>query len=310
MMLSCPAFLSAQDFRPGYIVKNGGDTVKGFVVYRTDKKNIEGCTFKESRKGAANNYTASEIDGFGIIGDRVYQSIVMPQDAPAQGRVFAKVIVEGHLNLYQHQNFYLLKRKDSLITLPVPKNEIFGAPGELKTRKTKKFIGVLTYLMLDCPMNTNPLSYAEGPLSKLIYDYNKCTKLKPTTGNLRPMARVGLVLFTGYLNSALTYDAKQRVIPFKGNTVIGGAGIDLSSPRVFDKFFFTIDVWYSKNFYQGYYEGTIAGDPIKEDVFAEFTSLKIPFGIKYNFRNPGNTPYFRAGVFWSSTLNSSARTVQ
>ena len=78
VVMFIPTLLSAQDFRPGYIVKNSGDTVKGFAVYRIDKKNWEGCTFKESRKGAANNYAASDIEGFGIIGDRVYQSMVMP----------------------------------------------------------------------------------------------------------------------------------------------------------------------------------------------------------------------------------------
>jgi len=305
-----PELLSAQiDFRPGYVVKNGSDTVKGFVAYRTDKKNIEQCTFKESRKAKANDYTAADIAGFGIYGDRSYQSMIMPADAPAQGKVFAKIIVQGYLNLYEHKNFFLLKKKDSLFTLPVPKNEVYGPPGEQKTRKSNKFIGVLTYVMLDCPMNTKALSYSEGPLSEIVYNYNTCVKRGSNQRNQRPMAKVGLALFTGYVVSNLTYDF-NKVIPFKGNTVIGGAGIDLSSPRVYDKFFFSIEAWYSKNFYQGYYEGTYNGDPIKQDLFADFTNLKIPFGIKYNFKSPGNTPYFKTGVFWSSTISSSVRTVE
>lgn len=308
--MSCPSFLSAQiDFRPGYIVKKGGDTVKGFVAYRMDKKNMEGCSFRESHKGLVTDYIITDIDAFGIFGDKVYQSATLPRGAPTQGRVFIKVVVKGAVSLYKYKDFFLVKGKDSLTSLPIPKNRLYGAPGEQKLKMDKRYIGVLMYTMQDCKTNASKVAYAEGPLSQLVYDYNLCAKKGPTARSLRPMYNVGLTVFTGYVNSNLRYDFNY-VIPFKGNTVIGGVGIDLSSPRVFDKLLFSIEAWYSKSFYQGYYSGFLAGDPIKQDVFAEFTSLKIPFGIKYNFKSAGNTPYLKAGFFWSSTQRSSVRTVE
>ena len=310
IMLSYPSLLSAQiDFRPGYVVRNGGDTVKGFVAYRTNIKNVERCTFRESRKGAIINYTAADIDGFGIFGDRNYQSVDFPRGAPVKGRGFVKVVVRGSFNLYKAKNFYLVKGKDSLVVLPIPKDKMLDTLRDLLLKKDRRYIGVLIYMMQDCQIDVADLGYAEGPLSQLVYKYNQCLGKGPTTRSLLPMARVGFSVFAGYVHSNLNYDFNY-VIPFKGNNVIGGVGIDISSPRVFDKFYVSIEALYSQSLYQGYYEGISASYPVKYDVFAEFTSLKIPLGIKYNFRNAGNMPYLRIGLFWTFTQHSLVRTVE
>ncbi len=313
MLLICasvvlPSLLSAQDFRPGYIVKNNTDTIKGFVAYRGDAKNREGCTFKNSRKSASSNYTVADIDGFGIIGDRLYQAMQLPADAPVQEKVFVKVLVQGNINLYMFKDFFLVKRKDALTLLPIPKNKVLGEPDDLKLQEDKKYIGVLNHMMFDCRMNLDKTGYTEASLSQAVYKYNLCKNEEHTFRNPRPLGKVDFTMYAGYQNSSLTYDA-QRVIPFKGNTIVAGGGIDLYSPRIFDRLFFTIDLWYTKNFYQGYYEGVFTGDPIKEDVYAEFTSIKLPFGVKYNFRGPASTPYIRAGVFWTSVKYSKIRTI-
>jgi len=306
----CPALLFAQkDFRPGYIIKNNADTVKGFVAYQSGKKSIEGCVFREARKGATSTYAATEIQGYGILGDRLYQSIELPNESIKNKRVFAKILVQGDLTLYQYNEFFLVERNDTLTVLPKPKEEQVGPQNDLKMKRDSKYIGILNYMLLDCQMNANTASFSEGSLSKAVYKYNQCKKTDIAKQNLRPLAKLDVVIFASYVNSHLTYD-HFKFIPFQGNSVAGGGGLEIYSPRVFDRVVFSLETWYNKSFYQGYYEGTFAGDVIREDVFAEFTSLKIPFGIRYNFRSPGNTPYLKFGIYWSSTKSFEVTTIE
>ncbi len=309
VVMFIPTLLSAQDFRPGYIVKNGGDTVKGFAAYQSGKKSIEGCAFRETRKGATSTYAATDIQGYGIFGDRLYKSIELPIDSVKNRKVFAKILVQGYLTLYQYIEFFLVERNDTLTVLPKPKDEQVGPQNDLKIKRDSKYIGILNYMMLDCEMNANRASFAEGSLSKVVFKYNQCKKTDIAKQNLRPLAKLDIVIFASYVNSHLTYD-HFKLIPFQGNSVAGGGGLEIYSPRVFDRVVFSLETWYNKSFYQGYYEGTFAGDVIREDVFAEFTSLKIPFGIRYNFRSPGNTPYLKFGIHWSSTNSFAVSTIE
>lgn len=305
-----PALLFAQkDFRPGYIIKNSTDTIRGFVAYQSGKNSNEGCAFRETRKGATSNYTANNVQGYGIFRDRLYQAIALPNDSIKNRKVFAKILVQGQLTLYQFNEFFLLGRNDTLTVLPRPKDEQVGPQNDLKVKRDSKYIGILNYMMLDCQMNANTASFAEGSLSKVVYKYNQCKKTSRAIKNLRPLAKLDVVIFASYVNSHLNYD-HFRLIPFQGYSVAGGGGLEMYSPRVFDRVVFSLETWYNKNFYQGYYEGTFAGDVTREDIFAEFTSLKIPFGIRYNFRRPGNTPYLKFGIYWSSTKSYTVNSIK
>lgn len=310
LALAAPTIVTAQiDFRPGYIIKNETDTIKGFVAYKSGKKSIASCTFKQARKASSSIYTASDITGYGIFGDRLYQSIELPNDSIKNRKVFAKILVQGNLTLYQYIELFLVERNDTLTVLPKPKEEQVGPQNDLKIKRDSKYIGILNYMMLDCHMNADKASFAEGSLSKVVYKYNQCKKTDIAKQNLRPLAKLDVVIFASYVNSHLTYD-HFKFIPFQGNSVASGGGLEIYSPRVFDRVVFSLETWYNTSFYQGYYEGTFAGDVIREDVFAEFTSLKIPFGIRYNFRSPGNTPYLKFGIYWSSTKSFEVSTIE
>ncbi|MGI4863169.1 MAG: hypothetical protein ACRYFZ_04550 [Janthinobacterium lividum] len=48
---ACPATVQAQvDFRPGYIVRPAGDTVRGDIDYRDARFNARQCRFRRATK--------------------------------------------------------------------------------------------------------------------------------------------------------------------------------------------------------------------------------------------------------------------
>ena len=97
----------------------------------------------------------------------------------------------------------------------------------------------------------------------------------------------------------MTIDLPDPVALNTSNTVFGGLGVDLSSPRIFDRIFLTIDAWYVKNLYQGYYQQQAGSDIIHTDLRMEFTSIRLPLGFRYNFLKDVNTPFIKGGLMVS-----------
>lgn len=296
------------DFRPGYIVKNGNDTIRGYVAYRGDKKNYSDCAFREKAKGEVVTYSPEDIMAYGIDGEKSFRSMELPKDAPKQGKVFVRVISEGYADLYRHEKVFLLKKEGYVTTIPSPKNEPYGAPEDMVVKRTKRYVGILNYTMLDCQMNANTASYTERDISELIDAYNKCKKeFKPI--QQPPGFKVNWLLFGGYLSSKLDFDYFKK-IPFDGNTITGGTGIELSSPSLFDRLFFSVEGIYIKNYYQGYYEEEKLGDLFRYDVMFDVQSINVPIGIRYNLRSSRSTPYFKAGFSVSPIISSSVHTIE
>ena len=74
-----PTVLVAQiDFRSGFIVKTNGDTLKGFIAYRSDKSNLKNCHFKQQKKGKAQSFTAADLRAYGLTGGKTYEAIILP----------------------------------------------------------------------------------------------------------------------------------------------------------------------------------------------------------------------------------------
>ncbi len=310
LLLALPLSISAQiDFRSGYVVKTNNDTIAGYVAYRSEKKNSSVCVFKETVKGNVTSFGPGDITAFGIDNEKSFISIELPKEvAPNQGQVFARVLAEGYADLYRHRKVFLLKKDDDLSALPPPKDEPYGVPEDMVVKRSKKYVGILNYFLLDCQMNANTAGYREGDLLELIEAYNIC-KNDFKTIKQPPGFRVDWLLFGGYLSSRLDFDY-LNTISFVGNTITGGVGMELSSPRFFDRLFFSMEGIFVKNFYQGYYEEIRVGDLFRYDVLFNVQSINIPIGLRYSFKSSKSTPYLKAGGSFSPIISSSIRTIE
>jgi hypothetical protein len=289
-----PASLFAQDYRAGYVIKNNMDSASGFIEYSAEKKSSRVCKFRSSRKDKATAFTPEELLAYGFYGDKRYESMQIP-DSTTKGKVFIKVIVRGPLNLYQYRKTFLV-RKDSLIQLPTPKSEVIDTDKGKRTREDSRYKGLLNFLLADCKLSADETRYTESNLTNLINNYNRCKGFEPLYKKPKPIFQVNFNVTAGYNSSEMTIDLPHPVALNKSNTVVGGLGVDLSSPRIFDRIFFTIDAWYVKNLYQGYYQKKAGSDIIHTDLQMEFTSIKLPIGFRYNFLKDVNTPYIKGGL--------------
>ena len=112
LMCHYPDASAQRDFRPGYIIKNNGDSITGFVSYGTEKSNTRQCFFKERKKVKYTAFTAGEIMRYGFIEDKLYISMTLPQewagemDEFPKEKVFLKSLVTGPLGLYRYQKIF------------------------------------------------------------------------------------------------------------------------------------------------------------------------------------------------------------
>jgi Outer membrane protein beta-barrel domain len=310
LILVCCSFskpLSAQDYREGFVIMNNNDSISGFVGYRAGNKNLGRCTFKANRKSTAVNYSALEIKSYGFYGDKKYISLSHSDEAITDEKIFVRVLSEGPIDLYRYGELFLIK-KDNIVSLPIPKKVRIETEKGPMLKEDKRYVGILNQVLAECNLSANESAYAESDLTKLIDAYNQCKGLMPTSGSKKPIVAMNYQVFAGYIRSDMTMDLLNGVTFNPSYTVIGGLGADVSSPRIFDKLFFSFQAWYIKSLYQAYNQQSINGEIRHRDIFMEFTSIKVPVGVRFNFLR-SNTPYIKAGFSTSFLLKNSIETM-
>lgn len=309
-LFALAAQLRAQDFRPGYIIKAGNDTIRGLISYRSGKT-IADCDFKASKKAPVQKFTAEEIIGYDV-DFALYEMVLIDSDTMPKGRVFMRVLARGYYDLYRYREFFFLKR-DELIGLPEPlliRTRRQGPEDDrVYMKRDSRFVVLLNQLVQDCGFNANASGYNADDILALVTAYNEC-KGEVRTLPAKDGFKINFQLFAGYGPSKMVYDYAGVHIPYNTcRTVSGGGGVDLSSPALFDRLFFTAEIWYSKPFYQGYYEGQYSGTLLREDFLLDVTYLRIPIGFRFNFMGGANTPYMKTGLSFSRLPNYNFRTI-
>jgi hypothetical protein len=303
-------WVRGQDFRQGYIVKNGNDTVRGLIAYRPGKRGFKECLFKSSKKEKPIHFSPEEIDTYGLLGDKEFVSVTLPRDFNHPGKVFILRLVRGTLNLYTYKGTFVVK-KDSLVTLPLPKGKSIKVDGRMVYQENKRYVGLLNLQLEDCSMSGNTTKYTEKELTSLVNNYNRCKgQTPPIKAGNRPATHFDFQAFGGFMQSNLTVNYLTRNTFSPSKTVVGGIGVDVSSPRSNDRFFLSMEAFFVKSIYQGYYETTYNGDQMQQDIYLNVSFLKVPLGFRFNFRGTPDTPYLRLGFAQSFILTKSARTLQ
>ena len=112
---------SQTEFVKGYIVRSGGDTLRGFIHNSDNLWNSKSLVFKKSRKSKEEKISAGEISGFFIeASDELFIKRVVEIDKKPidlnrldnnatikteTDTVFLRLLVSGKMNLYGYYDF-------------------------------------------------------------------------------------------------------------------------------------------------------------------------------------------------------------
>lgn len=157
-VLFCIAILlTAQgNYKEGYLIANGGDTIRGWIDFRTSGMNSKECYFKENEKAEVKIFHPGEIEGYRFRNEGKYYVSRNIDVKNEPEKVFAEFMLKGVVNLYYYvgkQDYYFIEDKDGKTTMITQEDEkiikdyIHGTDRYATKYKTDdKYKGILTLL--------------------------------------------------------------------------------------------------------------------------------------------------------------------
>lgn len=192
--------------RPGYIIKNDGDTLYGQIDFQSEIHMSKICLFKQLDSLHVTEYFPFEISGYRFTDGKYYVSKRIKNK-----NVFLEFLIKGKVNIYfladEEADRYFIE-KDSMGFTEITYQEVHKIKGNNDVLiRSKKHFGVLTYFMQDAPAIKAEIMDIKQPDRKnlilLAKDYHnaicngeKCIIYE----NKPPVLKFNLEYFIGSMN--------------------------------------------------------------------------------------------------------------
>jgi hypothetical protein len=154
--LLCFSGLIAQtNYRPGYVIANNNDTLKGFIDYRGDARNSKKCDFKQSPDSKVIEFLPKDIKAFRFNDGKFYVSKKIISEKN-ESTVFLEFLVNGIADLYylkedNDEDHYFIEKSDGTMFELASKEELTNKNGKTYVHEYKKYTGLLKIAFADCP---------------------------------------------------------------------------------------------------------------------------------------------------------------
>ncbi len=150
ILLTNEILLAQTDFRKGYIIKPGSDSIYGLIDYRGDQLMNKICRFRLSESDPDTNYSANDIVGYRFHDGKYFVSKKVNGE-----NSFLEYLIEGKVSIYycryeSKDHYYIEKAGIGFAELPYAE-EIRYKDSEAYLYKSKTHIGILNVYMQDAP---------------------------------------------------------------------------------------------------------------------------------------------------------------
>ena len=102
--------------KPGYVITNNGDTIKGIIDFRTNEKLSRQCDFWANGGSEGKTYKPGDIEGFRFDEGGKYFVTRRLTVAGDTQLYFAEFMVQGKMNLYcvayNSDEYFFFERED------------------------------------------------------------------------------------------------------------------------------------------------------------------------------------------------------
>ncbi|HKK42995.1 MAG TPA: hypothetical protein VJ963_11345 [Bacteroidales bacterium] len=308
VLLLADVSLSGQKiFRDGYIEKADGETFSGLVRYASNQGIPSKCTFKRFDIAREVVYSPLDIKAFGYKNGNRYESKNYKGTTS-----FYEVLVSGTINLYiKGSKYYIAKGKGDFTEL---KN---GHIDYIAGNESKEFRTLQDFL---CYITEKPSGSLSGKfnlkkdLLPLITIYDKETGEEYQVYNrhlsekqlAQRMFETGTNRNTAGIIGGLTY-MKLNIKPnpqftdfipepVTSNAAAFGIGFEHLLFRRTDRLSVKVELLYSKLNFYGYSEKQMTDGFARNDVYVDFTGVKVPAMIQYSVTGKRLVPFINAGI--------------
>ena len=306
---------SQSDFREGFLIDSSGDTLKGWINYTESKEQYRICNFRTSEQTEVTNYLPDQIEGYGYVRDKVFESGSLETEGREKQQVFYQVLVRGSVSLLKHDNIFYARGSDFVIRELDNSKSQTESDGKVYATKSRRYIGTLSLLFQNCDevqKKLPDLRYSEKGLTEIVEDYNACQGEEyQVYKNRKKWFAAELGLAFGYNASNIKFDTSITEYQYLTEdfetdwSAMPGISLYLLSPRINERISFYVGAFYLKTKY-------ISNSIIEQSrveyrnyLAIEIEQIKIPFGIKYNIPFGQFSTYLNGGLSYTAHLNKS-----
>jgi hypothetical protein len=166
------------DFRPGYIVTYGNDTIQGQIDYAPMKINSIMCNFRPDSTSPVKIYSAADIKGYSFTpGKRCITKNIKIGDKPRL--YFLEYVVSGKVNLYYLKNsgfeYYFIEQSGKMHELRTG-YQTYIENGVTYSKASEKYKSTLLAVLKDAPGISEEIEYTHfdrKSLTDLIVTYHQ-----------------------------------------------------------------------------------------------------------------------------------------
>ena len=315
ILIAFPAFLFAQsNYKPGYIVKLDGDTVKGLIDYREWETNPGKIFFKNNQQDQTQSCTPENTAAFGITGLDYYEGhvvsisrsstdvnkISIKTDTDSQvyiDTVFLHVLEKGkNLTLFEYADkiktrYYIGEAGQSAQPEELV-YQVYYATDNSTVQYNERYRTQLLYEAQKANMNTDDVQrmifrarYYNDDLSSVIRKINGNSNTQTSSSKqfgTRWFAGAGIVINNMTFTGDIQYPNNSNVSPR------ASFGLDLFTNKSTQKVFIRIELSVSSD--QHDFKDSYQQTELK---MTQFT-LSITPQLYYNFYNSTNLKVFAA----------------
>jgi hypothetical protein len=312
-------------FRAGYIVRPGGDTLRGRVGYHDARYNATVCEFIPATGSAVERLGPAELRGYGIWREEAYRALSMPpRDSIGQARpsqlTFLEIIADGSpASLYRHRaggedtRYYLQKSPTAPLRELLVKKQVVEEGALKYTRELPVFRGVLAEEFADCPavlLSLASVSFRLDDLTRAVRRYNACQQPgSSTTAAYHARLHLGVEALLGVQGSQLLGFGNKDAASGQYKSDVRpdlGLGVWIGSQALRDKLQVRAELHYVSQKYEDEFQhARSSGSP-----FLTYTSqahfstsyLRLPVLVRYSPLLGRARPFVEAGASASRLL--------
>lgn len=270
LLISCLLTAQAQTkYKPGYIITNNGDTIRGFIDYRTDQTNSKVCHFKNELADKEKSFNPGDIAGYRFTEAGKYYTTKIISLNGTQRTVFLEYLLQGIMNLYFYSddtssqtdgmNYYFFENENGefVSVKKIPDTVVKDEEGHQVMNVDKKFRSSFNYIFRDCEpirkaaANTEFTHQSMIDLTKSYHHLvcktgEECIEFETTEDKHRFKTRFSFYGGFEYAAYSNIFLEANSVDPDKNFSPMIGAQMNISVPRLNKSLSFQVDLSLTK----------------------------------------------------------------
>lgn len=317
--------LSAQsDFRSGYLLLSGQDTVKGLINYKGDINSSKKCFYRASESSEIITYTPDQLLGYRFQDGKYYVAKSLTLEGQSE-LLFLEYLVNGLVDFYYYKDIkgdhYLVEDEEGTIRELKNTEKLLKKDGLEYSVEGKEYVGVLNTVFAEYPELSNKTSGAalgHRSLINLAIDYHNqvCTTgeaclvyEKKESGKQFSFSAVAgwQLAYLNIVNKDIEgdYYFLDEADFNTSSSPLAGAMVALHLNRISEKLTLNYQITFSKiHFQMEKYQKNFLNVERLNKVELDQILLNNQLTLQYDFTLKKTTPYIGGGTYLRNAITS------